>query len=144
LAFDATSTTLPPALASAPFAAAPCDAEAARRERDAVVRRPPDLPLFELVRLELEPAVRVDEFPLVDLLVLELLLDELRLEVRVVCAIVLASLASVPAACFAPAVRLHYPLSWGFEPPTAFLKPNCRTACLKRRMRVTREHVLKD
>jgi hypothetical protein len=92
LAFDATSTTLPPALASAPFAAAPCDAEAARRERDAVVRRPPDLPLFELVRLELEPAVRVDEFPLVDLLVLELLLDELRLEERVVCAIVLASL----------------------------------------------------
>jgi hypothetical protein len=56
-----------------------------------LLRAVPDRLPFELVRLELERAVLDDPFPLVDLLDLEPL-DELRLEDRVVCAIVLASL----------------------------------------------------
>jgi hypothetical protein len=88
-----------------------------RREADVVLRRnreDVELPPFELLGLELDRAL-LDEpeepFLLVDLFVLELPLDELLLEDRVVCAIVVSPLlASVPAAPFAPAVHLAYPL----------------------------------
>jgi hypothetical protein len=55
--------------------------------RDAVDLRP-----FELVRRELDRAFPDEAFLPVDLLVLELALDELLLEDRVVCAIVIAFL----------------------------------------------------
>jgi hypothetical protein len=92
-AFEASSATLPPVLAIAP-------SDDPRLVAEVVVLRPVDLLLlravpdrlpFEVVRLELDRAVLDDPFPLVDLFVLEPL-DELRLEDRVVCAIVLASL----------------------------------------------------
>jgi hypothetical protein len=106
-------------LAIVPFDDA-CRAPAAddvRREADVVLRRDREdgeLPLFERVRPELDRAL-LDEpeepFLLVDLFVLELPLDELVLEDRVVCAILLSPLlASVPAALFAPAVQCAYPL----------------------------------
>lgn len=118
-AFDASPTTRPPVLAIGPLddvclALAPDDA---RRELDVVLRldrEDAELPPFELVRLEPDRAL-LDEpeepFRLVDLFVLEPPLDELLLEDLVVCAMAIASLlASVPAAPFAPAVHLDYPL----------------------------------
>lgn len=87
--------TFPPVLAIGPFGDF-CPAPAAddvRREADVVLRRDredAELPLFERVRPELDRAL-LDEpeepFLLVDLFVLELPLDELLLEDRVVCAI---------------------------------------------------------
>jgi hypothetical protein len=114
-AFDARPTALPPALASVPFDPARPEADALRR-LDAVV-----LLAFELLRRVLDRAVLDRALPddpllFVDFFVLELPRDELPLEDRVVCAIVSRlSWLSVPAAPFAPAVHLHYPLSWVFE-----------------------------
>jgi hypothetical protein len=97
LAFEANPATLPPVWAIGPldvvFRAPPDDL---RRDADVVFRRElVELPPFELVRLdepvrpELERLVADEPFLLVDLFVLEPLLDELLLEDRVVCAIVL-------------------------------------------------------
>jgi hypothetical protein len=102
-------------LASVPFGCARREADAPRR-LDAVV-----LLAFELLRRVLDRAVLDRAFPddpllFVDLFVLELPRDGLLLEDRVVCAILpRLSWLSVPAALFAPAVYLHYPLSWRFE-----------------------------
>jgi hypothetical protein len=88
------------------------------RRLDAVV-----LLAFELLRRVLDLALLDRALPddpllFVDLFVLEFPRDELLLEDRVVCAIVSRlSWLSVPAAPFAPAVRLLYPLCWGFELP---------------------------
>jgi hypothetical protein len=118
---DANSATFPPVLAIGPFVEL-CRAlvlDGVRREADPLLRREDvDLPPFEDVRLEEDELVRLvfaralpDEpaFLLVDLFVLEPL-DELLLEDRVVCAIVLASLGFLAGALFAPTVNLDYPL----------------------------------
>jgi hypothetical protein len=98
-------------LASVPFDCAP-------READALRRLDVALFAFELLRWVLDRAVldrALPDDPLL-LFVLELPRDELLLEDRVVCAIISRlSWLSVPAASFAPAVYLHYPLSCGFE-----------------------------
>src|SRR4029450_2454773 len=113
-ALHARPTALPPALASVPFGCA-------RREADALPRLDAVLLAFELLRRVLDRAVLDRALPddpllFVDFFILELPRDELPLEDRVVCAIVSRlSWLSVPAAPFAPAVYLHYPLSWGFE-----------------------------
>jgi len=98
------------------------------RRREAV-----ELPLFELVRLdelarpEVDRALLPEEpFLFVDLFVFEPPLDELLLEDRVVCAIVLPLLASMPAALFAPAGLLGLPTAVRFE-----LRAACVTTALQ-------------
>jgi hypothetical protein len=96
-------------LASVPFGCARREADGLRR-LDAVV-----LLAFELLRVldraVLDRALREAAFLFVDRFVLELPRDEPVPEDCVVCAIVSRlSWLSVPAAPFAPAVRLHYPL----------------------------------
>jgi hypothetical protein len=122
-AFDASSTTFPPVLAIGPFcdvcrAPAPDDV---RREADVVLRRDredAELPLFERVRPELDRAL-LDEpeepFLLVDLFVLELPLDELLLEDRVVCAICIASLGFRASCSFRAGGPLELPADLKFE-----------------------------
>jgi hypothetical protein len=123
-AFDASSTTFPPVLAIAPFddvcrARVPDDV---RREADVVLRRDreeAELPLFERVRPELGRAL-LDEpeepFLLVDLFVLEPL-DELLLEDRVVCAILIASLGFRASCAYRAGGPLGLPAQVKFELP---------------------------
>jgi hypothetical protein len=123
-AFDASSTTFPPVLAIGPFGDA-CRARApddVRREADVVLRRDredAELPLLERVRPELDRPLDEPEEPflLVDLFVLELPLDELLLEDRVVCAILIASLGFRASCAFRAGGPLGLPAQVNFELP---------------------------
>jgi hypothetical protein len=104
-------------LATAPFCAAWRALEAADlgREADAFrlreleeLRELEDPPAVEPARFELDRAFPDEPFLLVDLF--EPPLEELLLEDFVFCAIDIASLGSLPAARFAPAVNLRYPV----------------------------------
>jgi hypothetical protein len=83
-----------------------------RRDGDAG-RRPEavDLRLFDPVRLVLDRAFPDEPFLLVDLLVREPPLDELRVEDLVVCAIVIAFLGLLAGRAIRSGGAFRYPLS---------------------------------